>query len=366
MFRALFIATLLPGAALYAAPERPSRHATEILERRCILCHGPSVQQGQLDLSARAGALQGGTRGPALAPGDPAGSLLVARVLADEMPPGAPLPADERQELREWVAAGAGWPEPIAERRAGLDWWSLQPLSEPAPSTSDSAPPDWQASAIDQWVFSSLAADGLHPAPPAGRRDLIRRISYTLTGLPPEPAQIEAFLHDASPNAYEKLVDRLLASPHYGERWARHWLDLVRFAESEGFERDLPREHAWPYRDYLIRSFNDDKPYRRFAIEQLAGDVAKTGHPRLDRGDHDAHPGSGRCGGPDFRHRGREGPDPRRLARGHAGHDHPDFPGPHRELRPLSRSQVRPDRTGRVLPDEGGIPSCLAPDPASA
>ena len=275
VFRALFIATLLPSAALYAAPDRPAQHATEILERRCILCHGPSAQQGQLDLSTRAGALQGGTRGPALAPGDPAGSLLVARVLADEMPPGAPLPADERQELRDWVASGAGWPEPIAERRAGLDWWSLQPLSEPAPSTSDSAPPDWQASAIDQWVFSRLAADGLHPAPPAGRRDLIRRVSYTLTGLPPEPAQIESFLHDASPNAYEKLVDRLLASPHYGERWARHWLDLVRFAESEGFERDLPREHAWPYRDYLIRSFNDDKPYRRFAIEQLAGDVAK-------------------------------------------------------------------------------------------
>ena len=275
VFRALFIATLLPSAALYAAPDRPEQHSTEILERRCIQCHGPSTQQGQLDLSSRAGALQGGTRGPALAPGDPAKSLLIARILADEMPPGSPLPADERQELREWVAAGAGWPEPIAERRAGLDWWSLQPLSEPAPLTSGSAPTDWQASAIDRRVFSRLAAEGLRPAPPAGRRDLIRRVSYTLIGLPPEPAQIEAFLHDASPNAYEKLVDRLLASPHYGERWARHWLDLVRFAESEGFERDLPREHAWPYRDYLIRSFNDDKPYRQFAIEQLAGDVAE-------------------------------------------------------------------------------------------
>ena len=275
VFRALFIATLLPSAALYAAPDRPEQHSTEILERRCIQCHGPSTQQGQLDLSTRAGALQGGTRGPALAPGDPAKSLLIARILADEMPPGSPLPADERRELREWVAAGAGWPELIAERRAGLDWWSLQPLSEPAPSTPVAAPPDWQASAIDRWVFSKLATEGLRPAPPAGRRDLIRRVSYTLIGLPPEPAQIEAFLHDASPDAYEKLVDRLLASPHYGERWARHWLDLVRFAESEGFERDLPREHAWPYRDYLIRSFNDDKPYRQFAIEQLAGDVAE-------------------------------------------------------------------------------------------
>lgn len=275
MFRVLCTATLLHCAALYAAPDTPSQNAKGVLERRCIQCHGPSAQQGQLDLSTRAGALQGGTRGPALAPGDPAGSLLVARIAADEMPPGSPLPADERQELREWVAAGAAWPEPIAERRAGLDWWSLQPLGNHAPPTSDSAPPDWQASAIDRWIFSRLASAGLRPARPAGRRDLIRRVSYALIGLPPEPAQIEAFLNDASPEAYERLVDRLLASPHYGERWARHWLDLVRFAESEGFERDLPREHAWPYRDYLIRSFNDDKPYRQFAIEQLAGDVAE-------------------------------------------------------------------------------------------
>ena len=275
MFRVLCAATLLHGAALYAAADRPGQHATEILERRCIQCHGPSSQQGRLNLSTRAGALQGGTRGPALAPGDPSGSLLVARIAAGEMPPGAPLPADERQQLREWVVSGAAWPEPIEERRAGLDWWSLQPLGDSAPPTSDSAPPDWQASGIDRWIFSRLASAGLRPAPPAERRDLIRRVSYTLIGLPPEPAQIEAFLNDASPDAYERLVDRLLASPHYGERWARHWLDLVRFAESEGFERDLPREHAWPYRDYLIRSFNDDKPYRQFAIEQLAGDVAE-------------------------------------------------------------------------------------------
>ncbi|MYB54312.1 MAG: DUF1549 domain-containing protein, partial [Acidobacteriia bacterium] len=268
VFRALFIAMLLHCGALYAAPGPPALNATEILERRCIQCHGPSVQQGQLDLSTRASALRGGTRGPALAPGDPGGSLLVARILGDEMPPGSPLPADERQDLREWIVAGAAWPEPIEERRAGLDWWSLQPLGSHAPPTSESAPPDWQASAIDRWIFSRLATEGLLPAPPAGRRDLIRRVSYTLIGLPPEPAQIEAFLNDAAPDAYERLVDRLLASPHYGERWARHWLDLVRFAESEGFERDLPREYAWPYRDYLIRSFNDDKPYRQFAIEQ--------------------------------------------------------------------------------------------------
>ena len=206
----------------------------------------------------------------------------------------------------------------------------------------------------------------LRPAPPAGRRDLIRRVSYTLIGLPPEPAQIEAFLHDASPNAYEKLVDRLLASPHYGERWARHWLDLVRFAESEGFERDLPREHAWPYRDYLIRSFNDDKPYRQFAIEQLAGDVAEPVSHDSIVATTMLTPGPGRCRGPDVGPWGRASPDPRGLARGHAGHDHPDFLGPHRELRTLSRSQVRPDHAGRVLPDEIGVPSRLAPDPASA
>ena len=275
MLRTPFMATLICGAALQAAPDEPVLTATAILEQRCLQCHGPSTRSGGLDLSSRAGALKGGSRGPALAPTDPDGSLLLARIANDEMPPGSPLKAGERQTLRDWIASGAEWQQPISEHRAGLDWWSLQPIRKPAPVRTESAPPNWQQTAIDQWIFAGLAAAGLGPAPQAGRRELIRRLSYTLTGLPPEPERVEAFLHDASSNAYETLVDSFLASPHYGERWARHWLDLVRFAESEGFERDLPREHAWPYRDYLIRSFNSDKPYRQFAIEQLAGDVAE-------------------------------------------------------------------------------------------
>ena len=228
---------------------------------------------GGLDLSSRASALSGGTRGPALAPSDPSGSLLLARVTADEMPPASPLPEADKEALRAWIAAGAAWPEALAEHRAGLDWWSLQPLGRAAPPVAKLAPSEWLGSPIDRWVFGALDDAGLRPAPEAGRRDLIRRLAFSLTGLPPEPEAVETFLADSSPDAYEKLVDRLLASPHYGERWARHWLDVVRFAESEGFERDLPRDHAWPYRDYVIRSFNDDKPYLRFAREQIAGDV---------------------------------------------------------------------------------------------
>ena len=189
------------------------------------------------------------------------------------MPPESPLPDTERATLREWIVAGADWPERIEERRAGLDWWSLQPLRDPPPPTPSQRSRVWDASPVDSWVLAALRHAALQPAPDASRRDLIRRVSYSLTGLPPSPEAIGAFEDDTSPDAYERLLDRLLASPHYGERWARHWLDLVRFAESEGFERDLPRDHAWPYRDYVIRSFNSDKSYLDFAVEQMAGDV---------------------------------------------------------------------------------------------
>ena len=228
---------------------------------------------GGLDLSSRHSAISGGTRGPALTPSDPSASLLLARVVADEMPPGAPLSGSDKEALRAWIAAGAPWKETLTQRRAGRDWWSLQPLGRHEPPAAEPAPPGWRGSPIDRWVFSALDDAGLRPAPEAARRDLIRRVTFSLTGLPPEPEEVDAFLADESHDAYEKVVDRLLASPQYGERWARHWLDLVRFAESEGFERDLPRDHAWPYRDYVIRSLNDDKPYLRFAREQIAGDV---------------------------------------------------------------------------------------------
>ncbi|MHB1427046.1 MAG: DUF1549 and DUF1553 domain-containing protein, partial [Gemmataceae bacterium] len=149
--------------------------------------------------------------------------------------------------------------------------WAYQPLHDPPiPSIKDH---NWIRTPIDAFVLAKLEAKGLTPSPPADRRTLLRRVAFDLLGLPPTPAEMEAFLSDRSPDAYEKVVDRLLASPHYGERWARHWMDVIHFAETHGHDQDVPRENAWPYRDYLIRSFNDDKPYGRFIEEQLAGDV---------------------------------------------------------------------------------------------
>ena len=246
---------------------------TTILELRCLACHGPTTQMGGLNLSTREGALRGGGRGPALIPGDPEKSLLLTRLIKDEMPPGAPLPAAQKDALRAWIVEGAHWSGLTSANRAGRDWWSLQPLREaPSPEVSG-IPKEWRTSLVDRWVYAKLREGALRPAPSADKRTLIRRVGFDLLGLPPNPDEVEAFVHDERPDAYEKLVDRLLASPHYGERWARHWLDIVRFAESEGFERDLVREHAWPYRDYVIRSFNSDKSYLTFAREQLAGDV---------------------------------------------------------------------------------------------
>ncbi|MFN0165519.1 MAG: DUF1553 domain-containing protein [Bryobacteraceae bacterium] len=271
MRRVALLAAMLGLPSLSAAGLEAD--ARGILERRCLGCHGPKSRAGGLDLSSRASALRGGSRGPAIEPGAPAQSLVLARVRKSEMPPSAPLPVAEQESLRRWVEAGAPWHSDLQARRAGPDWWSLQPLKVcPAPETTG-LPAGWRSSAIDRWVFAKLAEKGLRPAPAADRRTLIRRLSFDLTGLPPAPEEIDAFVADRSTGAYERLVDRLLNSPHYGERWARHWLDVVRFAESEGFERDWLREHAWRYRDYVIRSFNLDKPYDRFAKEQIAGDV---------------------------------------------------------------------------------------------
>ena len=161
--------------------------------------------------------------------------------------------------------------------RVGQDWWSLQPVKRPAVPQTKHGP--LAKNPIDHFVFAELQKQGLQPSPPAGRVTLLRRVSIDLTGLPPTPEEVSAFLNDASPDAYEKAVDRLLASPAYGERWGRHWLDVVRFGESHGYEQNHLRPNAWPYRDYVIRSFNEDKPYARFVAEQLAGDVLARGDP---------------------------------------------------------------------------------------
>ena len=172
--------------------------------------------------------------------------MILQRVLRGEMPPSNPLTEDDRNTIKRWIEAGAPWSGAVAERRAGPDWWSLQPLRVVTPpNVEENASASWSQSPVDRFILAKLRQNGLNPSPPAGRRELIRRLSFDLIGLPPSPEEIDAFLNDQSPNAYEKLVDRLLASPHYGERWGRHWLDVARFSESEGFERDLAREHTW-------------------------------------------------------------------------------------------------------------------------
>ncbi len=258
------------------------RDVAAILSRRCLDCHNAAEHKGGLVLSGKATAMAGGDTGPAIVPGKPGESLLWQRIDKDEMPPKKPLPKAERAVLREWLARGAAWgSDPIdpfrftSDSRAGYDWWSLQPVVRPpAPTVKHT---DWPRSDIDRFVLSKLEAAGLSPSPEADRRALIRRLSYDLLGLPPTPEEVEAFVADRAEGAYEKLVNRLLASPRYGERWARHWLDVVHFGESQGFERDKLRLNSWRYRDWVVEALNRDMPYDEFCRLQLAGDVLRPG-----------------------------------------------------------------------------------------
>jgi hypothetical protein len=272
------------------------REQVRPLLQRCVNCHSGDEPAAGLNLSRRSLALKGGESGPALRPGRAAESLLFSMVSSKKMPPKKPLSAEEIARLRHWIDDGAAWegtvervrkppltlPSPPGgegrvrgERRAGSDWWSLQKVRRP------SLPPvklaEWPRTPLDAFILARLEAEGLSPAPPADRATLLRRVTLDLIGLPPTPAEVDAFLKDPSPDAYERVVERLLASPHYGERWGRHWLDVSRFGESQGFERDKLRDHAWRYRDWVIRSFSDDKPYPQFIKEQLAGDVLEPG-----------------------------------------------------------------------------------------
>jgi hypothetical protein len=273
----------LPQGGEGTATDFDSRVAP-ILARRCLGCHNASDRKGGLDLSGRKAALTGGDSGEVIAPGKPDDSLLIERIDADEMPPKKPLPADEKRLLREWVAGGAKWgADPIdvfrfsSENRAGYDWWALQPIQRPTPPKVNDAA--WVTNPIDNFILSSLETKGLTHSPLADRRALIRRLSFDLLGLPPTPEEVSAFVADPDPRAYEKLVDRYLASPHYGERWGRHWLDVVRFGESQGFERDKLRANSWQYRDWVIAAFNSDMPYDEFVRQQLAGDVLQPNDP---------------------------------------------------------------------------------------
>lgn len=247
-----------------------------ILEKRCWECHSGNSPEANLRLDSADGLRTGGDQGPIFVAGEPEKSLLVELISGDEpeMPmDGDPLAADEVAGIRDWIASGAAIPEPwpTSAKPLGVGHWSLQKIIRPTvPAVNDAT---WPANPIDQFILAELEQNGLGPSPLADRRTLIRRLSYGVCGLPPSPEEVHQFAYTDNPRAYSDLVDRLLDSPHYGERWARYWLDVVRFAESNGFETNIPRGNAWPYRDYVIRALNEDRPYNRFVLEQLAGDV---------------------------------------------------------------------------------------------
>ncbi len=274
-----------------------------VLKQHCLRCHGekPDKLKGGLDLATRKGTLVGGDTGPAVNLGKPAESLLLKAIHYKDdnhkMPPKGKLSDADIATLEKWVKEGL--PVPAAQFGAEVvkkgvvteeakKYWAYQPVKRPiVPTVKDTA---WVKSPIDAFVLAKLEAKGLKPVNPADKRTLIRRAYYDLTGLPPTPEEVDAFVTDKDPAAYEKLIDRLLASPHYGEKWGRHWLDVVRYSETNGYERDGPKPFAWRYRDYVIQSFNADKPYTQFIQEQLAGDempghnpdaVIATGYYRL-------------------------------------------------------------------------------------
>ncbi|WP_428305737.1 DUF1549 domain-containing protein [Lacipirellula sp.] len=289
LLSAIALVGLLVGGveSSHAAPVNFSREVKPILARRCFACHGPDSGEGGLRLDSREHALAELDSGLlAIVPKDVDSSELLTRVTSEDeftrMPPeGKPLTEHEIDVLRRWIGEGAEYQK---------HWAFVAPVKHEPPALEASPHKSWVQTPIDAFILAQLEANNLQPAPQADKRTLCRRAYYDLTGLPPTEQQLEKFLADESPDAWERLVDKLLASPHYGERWGRHWLDLVRFAETNSFERDGEKPNAWKYRDYVIRSFNDDKPYDQFVKEQLAGDeldevtrdsIIATGYYRL-------------------------------------------------------------------------------------
>mgnify|MGYP001026068583 FL=1 len=266
----LCLATAAPAAQPDTQPLQYTRDIRPILSAHCFNCHGPDegARKAGLRLDLAEAAHAGGKSGTAIVPGDPNASELIKRILTDDPslimpPPDAkhPLSAEQKRMLRDWVAQGGTY-EPH---------WAFQPpRRHPAPAVSQ---PDWVRDPIDLFILQRIESQGLTPSPEADRYTLVRRVYLDLIGLAPTPEEAAAFVNDLAPDAYEKLVDRLLASPHFGERWGKHWLDVARYADSNGWERDYQRPCAWRWRDWVIQSFNRDQPYNEFVIEQIAGDM---------------------------------------------------------------------------------------------
>jgi hypothetical protein len=265
-----------------ADPDVFEKKIRPVLAERCYSCHSASSgkHKGGLVLDSREGLLKGGDSGPAAVPGDPGRSLFLRAVTyADElkMPPKGKLPASVVEDLGAWIRGGLPWPADAAtQARVAAESvrsvpWSFRPIRKPAvPAVRQN---DWPANEIDRFILAKLEEAGFTPAPPAERAALLRRVSIDLRGLPPSVEELDAFLADSSPGAFEKVVDRLLGSPQFGERWGRHWMDVVRYADSVGFGGDYTLDDAWRYRDYIIDAFNRDKPYDQFVREQIAGDL---------------------------------------------------------------------------------------------
>ncbi|MFN7924607.1 MAG: PSD1 and planctomycete cytochrome C domain-containing protein [Bryobacteraceae bacterium] len=280
--RRLFIATLALGLHAQTGVEFFETRIRPVLATRCYSCHSSAKASGGLALDSKAGVARGGSRGAVFVAGEPESSLLIRALShrdALKMPPTGKLPDQVIEDFRNWIRLGA--PDPRVEAasavKPSIDWekarrhWSFQPVRDPQlPAVRNAAA---VRTPVDQFLLARLESTGLSPAPPASKRALLRRLTFDLTGLPPTPDEISAFVNDRSADAYEKVVERLLSSPHYGERWARHWFDLVRFAETNGHEFDFYKFEGWRYRDYVIRAFNSDLPYDRFVQEQLAADL---------------------------------------------------------------------------------------------
>ncbi|MCA9199078.1 MAG: DUF1549 domain-containing protein, partial [Planctomycetales bacterium] len=291
---AVVVVALLVHVATAIGNEPESRFDNEVaplLVQRCLSCHNTSKKEGGLNLSRAADAMAGGESGLVIEPGKPQDSLLWQRVDADEMPPKEHLSSSEKELLRKWITDGAKWgSDPIdpfgysTKDRGGYDWWSLQPVKNPAvPTVVDGM---WPRNEIDHFILAKLESQQLAPSGSADGRTLLRRLYFDLIGLPPilkeENGKLKEELFDIEidlaaferqPEVYAAVVDRLLEPPHYGERWARHWLDVIRFGESQGFERNRIRENAWRYRDWVIDALNRDLPYDEFVRQQIAGDV---------------------------------------------------------------------------------------------
>jgi hypothetical protein len=256
--RLFFVAAVCLTPAV-AAPDF-TRDIQPLLQKHCYACHGPNVQMKNLRLDNRQAAQR------AIQPGDSEHSRIIDMVTGKGgkfMPPAGPhLPEGDVKLLRDWIDGGAKW----SGSGSGVGPWSLQPIQRPAGSHGI------DEFGIDGFILARLKREGIKPSPPADRATLIRRVSLDLTGLPPTPQEVQAFLDDQRPDAYQRVVDRLLASPHYGEKWARYWLDLAHYADSDGYEKDLERPWAWRYRQWVINALNADMPFDEFTIEQIAGD----------------------------------------------------------------------------------------------